>query len=394
MQGVLPNPYFQKLEKYRRIAYIIVITAGLLLIFSEPIKACADLFGYYVPDVYDEITRQVKDTNEILRSAFLFSKTSPYDIVNTLSGQSNGVLATRIIDASKTTALVVATILLMIEFVRKSANFEWSSKWENILLFLIKILIIKQVIQNADTIISYMYGFFDYINDVAVSNTNSKNAPTFLPESESRSYTVKVGKNILRAMHKGWWEVVKAGFLHSIGDTETYTYDISLDAVKMFYPRAYFPDMTEFESVEVFDESFGSPIGKMNFFPTLEFVKLMPLFLIMKAIAYIVFVVVIGRVFELTVYTIFAPLPLATFASETTHEVGKNFLKNYIATVLQIAVIAVMFILFSAMNTYLVDWMADNGFGAFKLINFINLCVLGLGVVKSGTWAKKICGIA
>ena len=114
----------------------------------------------------------------------------------------------------------------------------------------------------------------------------------------------------------------------------------------------------------------------------------------MKAIAYIIFVVVIGRVFELTVYTIFAPLPLATFASETTHDVAKNFLKNYIATVIQVAVIAIMFILYSAMNTYIVSWMVANSFTSTKLINFVILCVLGLGVVKSGTWAKKICGIA
>ena len=106
--------------------------------------------------------------------------------------------------------------------------------------------------------------------------------------------------------------------------------------------------------------------------------KLQPLFLIMKAIAYIVFVIVIGRVFELSIYTIFAPLPLATFASDTTHEVAKNFLKNYIATVIQVAVIVMMFIVYAATDTYVVGQMAAQGGTKLKLINFIILCHWGL----------------
>ena len=169
MQGVLPNPYYKKLMKYRRIAYTVIIVFGLLNIFC-PFVAHADLFGYYIPDVYDEITQSVEDTNNILNVAFQFAKTSPYDVVNTLSATtSSGALAVAIINASKTTALVVATLLLMVDFVRKSVNFEWSSKWENVLLFLIKILIIKQVIQNADTIVSYVYALFDYINHLALN---------------------------------------------------------------------------------------------------------------------------------------------------------------------------------------------------------------------------------
>ena len=35
--------------------------------------------------------------------------------------------------ASKTTALAIATLLLMVDFFRKSVTFEWSSRWENIL---------------------------------------------------------------------------------------------------------------------------------------------------------------------------------------------------------------------------------------------------------------------
>ena len=109
----------------------------------------------------------------------------------------------------------------------------------------------------------------------------------------------------------------------------------------------------------------------------------------MKAIAYIIFVIAIGRVFELSVYTIFAPLPLVTFASDTTHDVAKSFIKNYIAAVLQISVIVVMFVIYVAVNNY----FTNHGFTAIKLIQLVELIVLGLGVVKSGTWSKKLCGI-
>lgn len=156
----------------------------------------------------------------------------------------------------------------------------------------------------------------------------------------------------------------------------------------MFYPNAKLPTVKEFTDIDSFVDAFPSPTDKINFFPTWEMAKLQPLFLIMKAIAYIVFVIVIGRVFELSVYTIFAPLPLATFASETSNEVAKNFLKNYIATVIQVAVMVVMFVVYGAVTTYFVA--QTNG---LRLVNFIILCALGLGIMKSGTWAKKICGI-
>lgn len=377
--------------KYRRIAYVVVITVGLLLIFSEPIKACADFFGYYIPDVYDEITTNVKETNSILQRAFDFAQTSPYAVINSIpAGSSNYKIAQNIIDASKTMALVVATLLLFVDFVRKSINFEWASKWENILLFLIKIIILKQVIQNADIIIGTIYSMFNSINTAFIGGNLN-----LLPDGEEHVYTTEIDLNIIREAQKQWWEVL-IDIANKAAGTDTYTYHLSGDAIRMFYPEADFPTETTFSSYDHFTGSFATPTHRIVFMPSWEIAKLYPIFLIMKAIAYVIFVIVIGRVFELTIYTVFAPLPLATFASETTHDVAKNFLKNYIAVVIQLAVIAMMFILYSAMNLYIIKWITDN-YGAdatTKLMNLVILAVLGLGVVKSGTWAKKICGIA
>lgn len=387
MQGVLPYPYEKKFKKYRRIAYTVVIVFGLLNIFF-PCVAHADLFGFYTPDVYEEITENVTETNDILNKAFIFSQTSPYEVVNTLSPSgSTGKIAVAVRTASKTMALVVATLLLMVEFFRKTVNFEWSSKWENILLFLIKIIVIKQVIQNADTIIGTIYSMFDSINRAATGTS-----PEYLPNGNMRNYVATVPLNMIEQMKKGWWDYwVDIGMDRH--QTKTFSYNISPDAVKMFFPNASLPTTTEFNDIDDFINAFPSPTSKINFFPTWELTKLQPLFLIMKAIAYVIFVIVIGRVFELSVYTIFAPLPLATFASDTSCDVAKSFLKNYIATVIQIAVIVIMFVVYAAMNNYIVGWMTVQGFGATKLINFIILCALGLGVMRSGSWSKKICGI-
>jgi archaellum component FlaF (FlaF/FlaG flagellin family) len=71
--------------------------------------------------------------------------------------------------------------------------------------------------------------------------------------------------------------------------------------------------------------------------------------------------------------------------------VGKSFIKNYIACVLQIAVIVVMFMVYVAMQRYFGN--VANGFAQTKLIQFVVLISLGLAVVKSGTWSRKVCGI-
>ncbi|MBR0484468.1 MAG: hypothetical protein IJJ69_06810 [Oscillospiraceae bacterium] len=354
--------------------YLFVIIFGLMNIFS-PLVAHADIFGFEVQDIYATITENVKETNEILQKAFTFSQTSPYDVVNSLDDTSSGTIAIAVRNASKTMALVVATLLLMVDFFKKTVNFEWSSKWENILLFLIKIIVMKQIVQNADVIIGYIYAGFNSINKAA-TNTSID----FLPYGTAETYTwVDEDGIITKMFKKGWWD-----YFYDLGAGQyrtTYTYLISQDAVKIFYPNA------TFNGTDLNANPLANPTTAL-LMPTLEVVLLQPYFLVIKAIAYIIFVIVIGRVFELSIYTIFAPLPLATFASETSHDVAKNFIKNYIATVLQIAVIVIMFLIYAGMTKYIA-----NLFPTTKMLQIIILISLGLGVVKSGAWSKKICGI-
>ena len=63
----------------------------------------------------------------------------------------------------------------------------------------------------------------------------------------------------------------------------------------MFYPNATFPAGTV---VQFEDHAFGNPTSALTFNPTIEIILWQPYFLAMKAIAYMIFVVTIGRLFE------------------------------------------------------------------------------------------------
>ena len=60
---------------------------------------------------------------------------------------------------------------------------------------------------------------------------------------------------------------------------------------------------------------------------------------------------VYGRMFSLWMYAAIAPIPLSTFAGEPTSSVGKNFIRSYAGVCLQGVVIALSWIIFSAISS-------------------------------------------
>ena len=351
--------------------YFIICTIAVYLTCAMPVHAS---LGYYeVQDLYQTITDNVEEANDLLKRALAFAKVSPFTVMGKAPGAAGGI-GESVKTASGTAALAIATLLLMVDFFRKSITFEWSSRWENILIFLVKVLVLKQVVQNADVIMDNIYTGFASINNAATIG----GTVNFLPCGDIHKYHMLApyrGDSVVEWVYSLAWHV-----------DIPYEYHISKEAVAMFYPN---PDLPAPGTYNVEDCPFKAPIDLPSFTPLIESVMLQPYFLIMKAIAVVIFVIAIGRVFELCIYTILAPLPLATFASETTHEVARNFLKNYVATILQVAVIVTMFSVYSAVNTYFTSLGT-----AIKFIQLVTLIALGLGVVKSGTWSKRICGIS
>lgn len=71
--------------------------------------------------------------------------------------------------------------------------------------------------------------------------------------------------------------------------------------------------------------------------------------LVIIVLSFVMILTVYARLFKLYMYTAIAPIPLSTFAGETTSHVGKNFLRSYAGVCLEGAIIALACIIFSVM---------------------------------------------
>lgn len=362
----------------RQKIYLFVIVAGFMYILC-PYVAYADVFGASVPDLYADITENVEEVNELLSKAFEISQDSPYDLL----GHFNKGLCSAVHIASRDAALVIATLLLMVDFFRKSIHFEWSSRWENILVFLVKVIAIKQIVQNTDVIVAHIYDLCDYINQKA---TNWGTDVQLLPCDDANDYNVTYIKDEILQAAMPWWSVFKK---ITGTDSDGTQYRISMKAVHMFYPKAKAPSSWAWSEFSTQLMGKDSPNGKVVFNTTLERCFLTPYFLFMKLIAYYIFVIVIGRAFELCVYTILAPLPMATFASEVASDTAKNFIRNYMACALQMVVIITFFITYSSMVTY---YMTNYSMTHTKMFHIIMLASLAVAISKSGEWSRRLTG--
>ena len=363
-------------RKIHRRLFIFVLVAGIFYILN-PYVAHADVFGYEVPDLYADITENVQEVNDILKRAFQIADESPYDLLKGYAFHNADTIHT----ASKTAGLVVAVLLLMVDFFRKSVHFEWSSKWENILIFLVKVIVVKQLVQNVDVIIGHLYALCEYMNKKACGG----DVPKFLPCDDMRTYTYHTFEETIRQATMPWWSVLNP--FNSKTPWEDGVYKVSAQAVHLFYPDAKIPanETANWEIGTLF-KTFLMPNKRAVFNPTIEKIFLYPYFLFMKIIAYYVIVVVIGRTFELCVYTLLAPLPLATLASEVASDTAKNFIRNYMACGLQVTVIATFFSVYSCM-------MSNMGkLQGMKFVHIVLLASLALAVSRSGDWSRRLCG--
>ena len=73
--------------------------------------------------------------------------------------------------------------------------------------------------------------------------------------------------------------------------------------------------------------------------------------LFVTVLSFILILTVYGRFFKLYMYTAIAPIPLSSFEGETTQNIGKSFLKSYVAVCLEGAIIVLACVIFSAFAT-------------------------------------------
>lgn len=363
----------RKKSKFEKIKFSFSVCL-FLFFFLVPMNAGASLGGYECYDLYQDITNEAVETNKLMNLALDFAQTSPFEIIEKVT--ANQTTVTNLKTASNALAITIATLLLCIDFFKKSVNFEWSRSWENILLFLVKVIVIKVMVQNSDNIIESVYQAFQYLND-KVSVTGDFE---FIPVGEIQTYTIEHPANEGDLL--SW-----VAYWFGGGVKIDYTY--SVKAVNFLHPEWVLPPEGSY-TVEKFTDAL-IPNNSLKIIPLVTLILDQIYFLVMKAVACLVFVQVIGRAFELTVYTLLAPLPLATFASEVNCDIAKNFLKKYIACILQVTVIIVMFLAYQGLKVVIED---NPDLSGSTLIGIVTFITLGLGVMKSGQWARNICGTA
>jgi len=124
--------------------------------------------------------------------------------------------------------------------------------------------------------------------------------------------------------------------------------------------------------------------GFLNLNYLMKYLEAMPTFLILMGACWVINLILIGRLFEIIVYTVISPIPLATFAGEGWHDSAKAFIKSYAAVCLQGLVVMVMFYAFAQ--------VADLLGGTDSMGITITALALALGVAKSGQWARQAVG--
>ena len=70
--------------------------------------------------------------------------------------------------------------------------------------------------------------------------------------------------------------------------------------------------------------------------------------LFITVLSFVMIMSVYGRFFKIYLYTAIAPIPLSSFAGETSSNVGKTFIKSYCAVCLEGAVIVLACVIFTA----------------------------------------------
>ncbi len=240
-----------------------------------------------------------------------------------------------LVAAIKAMAITLCVMFFLIDFFSKTLHLQWVT-WENVLMLFIKLVVAKLCVDNAELFTTILYkGFNSFVG--AISGTVTQ-------------YSFISGDNMTKAQY-----FVSASDAHLIvNDTNA---------------------------------------GFLNFQPLLMNLQITIQGLIMKIVLILANVVVIARLFELTVYTMIAPVPLSTFACEGLSDVGKGFLKSYAAVSLQSIVLALMFISYSAINNALISGnIGSTNLTLSGISGLITTLTLAMGVMQSGAWSRKICG--
>ncbi|MCM1062303.1 MAG: hypothetical protein NC452_18750 [Eubacterium sp.] len=286
-------------------------------------------------DLKDFCVNTAKDLNDMFDTCQDLMGLSPFSISSVNHGSLNSIMDT-VIEVVSGTAMTLCVLFFLMEFAKKSLDLQWV-KWENVFLFLFKLIFAKVVVGNSREIMEFIFNLFTGLTNTIQSNLT---------------------------------DTLGSGFL-----------DVS-QGERLFLTDA---------EIELFNgDGWGDSGVWFGLDRLMKEIELMPAIFIAKGVIVVTAIMIFARMFEIMVYTMVSPIPLSTFSSDEHRQIGIGFIKSFAAVCLQGLMIIVMFYTFSIMgdfiNTLDGTWLS----GSFGIL--IRTLVLGLGIFKSGSWAKKLCG--
>lgn len=134
-------------------------------------------------------------------------------------------------------------------------------------------------------------------------------------------------------------------------------------------------------------DSLRNQLEDMSFIDRVgEFVSLQPNIVVISFIGVIIYLIVYGRLIQLSVYTALSPIPLANLAAESQQRNAVHFLKKYASVCFQ----SIVMVLAVAIYGKVVSDLSDGSI--FKTL--LTTSILLLLIVKSGEWSKEILGLS
>lgn len=258
-------------------------------------------------------------------------------------------------------ALSILGLIFIINFLGKTLNLQWVT-WENVLMLLMQLLIAKVCVQNSEWIMGTIQkGFTSMIQSV--------------PESEITQFIDTTTTKSVFVEHLA----IKGG-----GDGN----DIKNQSFNV--PVEYFYFLDEQDAAKAYaaaGEGKKVYVGLTDFSPAVAFIGVFVNGLIMKVILAVALIMMVARFMWLAVYTVAAPLSLATFAADETKDIGKSFIKSYVGVCLHAMVLLIICVSFGAVSSVLSDIPALGGF-----IGLVKTFAFGGMIMKSESVANKLCG--
>ncbi|GHV48298.1 hypothetical protein FACS189499_07430 [Clostridia bacterium] len=189
------DKYFitDKIRKFTTILAIILVVTWLLSI------TCSAYLFYSYDGLTTAIKANVYDANTSFKNTVNLMTIPPFD--TTFGVYQQGIITTAE-KAVQTFAMSLATLLFLIEFLKKSMEFHWVSKWENIIIFLAKMFVAKTCVQNVSAIMRVIFGLFNGLLRSVTRNTFID----LLPEDDEAVNMFLTTDEIAKLSQDGGWQ--------------------------------------------------------------------------------------------------------------------------------------------------------------------------------------------